>query len=139
MPIKTACPGCNKTYKVDEKYLGKRVKCPGCGVGFEVKQEEEVLVPYKEPPVSLRPPSSAGSVGDGATVRGKTGMSTVGQSAGEGSTVDGEAASADGTQATPDDLPFSPVAQKYELQRELAPVGWAWCTWLGTKPLGGRW
>ncbi|PCJ51440.1 MAG: hypothetical protein COA79_26270 [Planctomycetota bacterium] len=36
------CPGCQATYKITEKILGKKVKCK-CGESFQVKVEEESI------------------------------------------------------------------------------------------------
>jgi transcription initiation factor TFIIIB Brf1 subunit/transcription initiation factor TFIIB len=36
MPIHVNCPDCNKSYKVDEKYDGKKIRCKDCGAIIEV-------------------------------------------------------------------------------------------------------
>src|SRR5205823_7703173 len=34
MPLMIACSHCNKRLKVPDTAMGKRVKCPGCGLAF---------------------------------------------------------------------------------------------------------
>lgn len=36
MPIRFACPRCEKTLKVDDRFAGRRAKCPNCRVPIEI-------------------------------------------------------------------------------------------------------
>lgn len=36
MPIRFACPHCEKTLKVDDRFAGRRAKCPNCRVAIEI-------------------------------------------------------------------------------------------------------
>ena len=36
MPIRFACPHCEKTLKVDDRFAGRRAKCPNCRVPIEI-------------------------------------------------------------------------------------------------------
>ncbi len=47
MAVVTTCDNCNKTFSAQNDYLGKKVKCPGCGTKVMVlseKEREEELV-----------------------------------------------------------------------------------------------
>jgi len=48
MSITLQC-GCGKTLKVDEKYCGKTVKCPACGVGVLVQEASDTGVQADAP------------------------------------------------------------------------------------------
>jgi alkanesulfonate monooxygenase SsuD/methylene tetrahydromethanopterin reductase-like flavin-dependent oxidoreductase (luciferase family) len=37
MPVHVACPGCAKALKVSDASVGKKCKCPGCGLIFPVQ------------------------------------------------------------------------------------------------------
>ena len=37
MPTQTMCPHCFKRYNVDERHVGKKVACKGCGKGFKIE------------------------------------------------------------------------------------------------------
>ena len=41
MPIKTACPTCEKAYTLAESMSGKQVRCKHCGDSFFVKEDGE--------------------------------------------------------------------------------------------------
>lgn len=45
--IKFACKECSKTYKVPEKYAGKRLKCKACGADVRVPSESQSGVSSK--------------------------------------------------------------------------------------------
>src|SRR5437773_7778588 len=38
--LKSQCPNCGKMLKVEDSLIGKRVKCPACKKGFEVKSAQ---------------------------------------------------------------------------------------------------
>ena len=40
MAIWTKCPDCKKSFSAQDDYLGKKVKCPGCGTKVEVLDQE---------------------------------------------------------------------------------------------------
>jgi len=42
MSLKFACPGCQKTMKVDERLAGKVAKCPACGVKLKIPTPKPV-------------------------------------------------------------------------------------------------
>jgi hypothetical protein len=44
MPLSIQCPACKRKLNVPDKVAGKRVKCPGCGVGFLAKAPESEFV-----------------------------------------------------------------------------------------------
>lgn len=39
MPIRFACPRCEKTLKVDDRFAGRRAKCPNCRVPIEIPEQ----------------------------------------------------------------------------------------------------
>lgn len=42
MPIKFSCPECQKTLKVEERLIGKRVHCPGCQAAITIPSADSV-------------------------------------------------------------------------------------------------
>lgn len=47
MPIKFSCPECQKTLKVEERLIGKRVHCPGCQAAITIPSADGA--PTKKP------------------------------------------------------------------------------------------
>lgn len=39
MPIRFACPHCEKTLKVDDRFAGRRAKCPNCRVPIDIPEQ----------------------------------------------------------------------------------------------------
>ncbi|HEV7281299.1 MAG TPA: hypothetical protein VGN57_13930 [Pirellulaceae bacterium] len=39
MPIRFACPHCEKTLKVDDRFAGRRAKCPNCRTSIEIPEQ----------------------------------------------------------------------------------------------------
>jgi hypothetical protein len=68
MPIKFACPECNKPLKVPEEYAGRRLKCPACA--------NPVVIPKPADPWDFDAPD--------------TGAAYAGAGAGSGGTVEGD-------------------------------------------------
>ena len=52
MPFSIQCPGCQRKLNVPDTFLGKRVKCPSCGEGFQASQTP----PESEDPKKAKPP-----------------------------------------------------------------------------------
>jgi len=44
MPIRTTCPGCRKTYSLNESFRGKMVRCKTCQKTFTVGDSEEEIL-----------------------------------------------------------------------------------------------
>ncbi len=61
MPILVTCPGCKKSFNVDDKFAGKTGACPKC--------KTKITVPQKQPEVTVHAPESFG--GGGKSVSGK--------------------------------------------------------------------
>jgi hypothetical protein len=55
MSIQVTCPGCNKSFKVDDKYAGKTGPCPHC--------KTKITVPQAQPEVKVHAPEEFGSGG----------------------------------------------------------------------------
>jgi predicted Zn finger-like uncharacterized protein len=53
MSLRTTCPGCRKTYSLNESLRGKTVRCKTCQKTFVVEGEEEILdaVAAEEEPI----------------------------------------------------------------------------------------
>lgn len=51
MPFSIQCPGCQRKLNVPDTFLGKRVKCPSCGEGFQATQSP----PDSEDPKKAKP------------------------------------------------------------------------------------
>jgi len=65
MPQIISCPDCGRKLRVPDNLLGKKVKCPGCGVKFAAQVEEELeeleeLDEVEEPAPSPRRPRGEG-------------------------------------------------------------------------------
>jgi hypothetical protein len=63
MPQLISCPDCGRTLRVPDDLLGKKVKCPGCGVKFvgeAAPEEEPDEAPARSSYSSTRQDSSAG-------------------------------------------------------------------------------
>jgi hypothetical protein len=67
MPFTIECPQCQRKLNVPETLLGRRVKCPSCGVEFEASETPSASAPppapaeepgygFAEEPVSAPPP-----------------------------------------------------------------------------------
>jgi hypothetical protein len=62
MPQIISCPDCGRKLRVPDHLVGKKVKCPGCGVNFVGETEEgpeeldEMEAPSPPPPSRSRPP-----------------------------------------------------------------------------------
>jgi len=47
--MQVLCNSCQKTLNIPEKYAGKNIKCPSCGVAFRVQEPEPVVEQAQEP------------------------------------------------------------------------------------------
>lgn len=56
MPIKFACPECQKTLKVEERLIGKRVSCPGCQAKITIPAGETIVPKTPASPKPVEPP-----------------------------------------------------------------------------------
>lgn len=45
MPIRFACPHCEKTLKVDDRFAGRRAKCPNCRESVEIPERTSTEAP----------------------------------------------------------------------------------------------
>jgi hypothetical protein len=61
MSILVTCPGCKKSFNVDDKFAGKTGACPKC--------KTKITVPQKQPEVTVHAPEAFG--GGGKSVSGK--------------------------------------------------------------------
>lgn len=55
MPILVVCPGCRKSFRVSEKFAGKKGNCPNC--------KHEITVPTAAPEVKIHAPEAFASGG----------------------------------------------------------------------------
>ena len=67
MPIQVSCPGCKKTFNVDDKFAGKTGPCPHC--------KTKITVPQKQPEVKVHAPEAFS--GGGKTVSGKLALKPI--------------------------------------------------------------
>jgi hypothetical protein len=56
MPLTIQCPSCKRRLNVPDKFLGKRVKCPGCGEALEAAEAGETEVQPEKPKKTVPPP-----------------------------------------------------------------------------------
>jgi hypothetical protein len=59
MPILVSCPGCKKSFNVDEKFAGKTGPCPHC--------KTKITVPQKQPEVKVHAPDEFAGGGKSKT------------------------------------------------------------------------
>ena len=84
MPILVSCPGCKKTFNVDDKFAGKTGPCPHC--------KTKITVPQKQPEVTVHAPAEFSGGGKSTTgklvlkpiAREKTRITPLGIAAGGG-------------------------------------------------------
>lgn len=62
MPTSINCPGCNKSFKVSDKMIGKRVKCPQCDAVVSVPEPFSSVDSPSPDPSSLKSRGSTKSV-----------------------------------------------------------------------------
>jgi hypothetical protein len=67
MPILVTCPGCKKSFNVDEKFAGKTGPCPHC--------KTKITVPQKQAEVKVHAPDEFSS--GGKTVSGKLALKPI--------------------------------------------------------------
>ncbi len=48
MPVNITCPNCQKTLRLPENLMGKRVRCPGCQEVFTAEDPEAGVEPVEE-------------------------------------------------------------------------------------------
>jgi hypothetical protein len=58
MLVRTTCPSCAREATVPDLYLGKQVKCPGCGESFPVRSAEVDSFPLAPPPEPEESPAA---------------------------------------------------------------------------------
>lgn len=59
MPIPVICPGCKKSFRVSEKFAGRKGNCPNC--------KHEITVPAAVPEIKVHAPEAFGSGGKTTT------------------------------------------------------------------------
>jgi hypothetical protein len=59
MPILVSCPGCKKSFNVDDKFAGKTGPCPHC--------KTKITVPQKQPEVTVHAPAEFSGGGKSTT------------------------------------------------------------------------
>jgi hypothetical protein len=59
MSIPIVCPGCKKSFNVDDKFAGKTGPCPNC--------KTKITIPEKRPEVKIHTPEEFGGGGKGVT------------------------------------------------------------------------
>ncbi len=67
MPILVSCPGCKKSFNVDDKFAGKTGPCPHC--------KTKITVGQKQPEVTVHAPEEFS--GGGKTVSGKLALKPI--------------------------------------------------------------
>src|SRR5262249_54248979 len=60
--VKVACPACAKTLRFQEKYLGRKIHCPGCGHPQVLTQPSEFAITQDTPPVTTPHPERSESM-----------------------------------------------------------------------------
>jgi len=59
MAIQVVCPGCKKSFSVDDKFAGKTGPCPKC--------KTKITIPEKKPEVTIHAPDEFSGGGKGTT------------------------------------------------------------------------
>ncbi len=59
MAILVVCPGCKKSFNVDDKFAGKTGPCPNC--------KTKITIPEKKPEVKIHAPDEFAGGGKGVT------------------------------------------------------------------------
>lgn len=64
MPIRFACPECQKSLKVEERYVGKRLPCPGCSATITIPSPDSVATkePAPRKQITSKPETNSESV-----------------------------------------------------------------------------
>ena len=56
MSVTVICPGCGGNLRLDEQYLGRKVRCTACGTVFNATEEPVPVDPTPPPPRAPAPP-----------------------------------------------------------------------------------